>query len=248
MRIIPKANTLRKGILLYRGIRYRKGFGVHSPFVFNLITKVIEERCQYYSFYDIELIRKQLLFQDDEITYPDRQQKGKMRRRTIGRIVEREAIRPKHGALLFRLANYFKSKHILQFGPSMGLSTLYLTSYASDLKCIALENVPEFASIARIAFGKAARNPVDLRVGSYKDLLPKALKDMEQLDFVFFNTLYEQQNKPQNARVLAESMQSSRSNGNNRPVFNGNRVFQQEVTQEGLYRLFLTLYPKIQTN
>ena len=72
MRIIPKANTLRKGILLYRGIRYRKGFGVHSPFVFNLITKVIEERCQYYSFYDIELIRKQLLFQDDEITYPDR--------------------------------------------------------------------------------------------------------------------------------------------------------------------------------
>ena len=67
MRIIPKANTLRKGILLYRGIRYRKGFGVHSPFVFNLITKVIEERCQYYSFYDIELIRKQLLFQDDEI-------------------------------------------------------------------------------------------------------------------------------------------------------------------------------------
>ena len=64
MRIIPKANTLRKGILLYRGIRYRKGFGVHSPFVFNLITKVIEERCQYYSFYDIELIRKQLLLRD----------------------------------------------------------------------------------------------------------------------------------------------------------------------------------------
>lgn len=179
---------------MYRSIRYRRGFGVHSPFVFNLITKVIEERCQYYSFHDIELIRRQLLFQKGEITYPDRRQKGKMRSRPIGRIVEREAIRPKHGALLFRLANYFRSKHILQLGPSMGLSTLYLTSYASDLKCIALENVPEFATIARIAFDKAARNPVDLRVGRYKDLLPKALDDMGQLDFVFFNTLYEQQN------------------------------------------------------
>lgn len=42
-------------------------------------------------------------------------------------------------------------------------------------------------------------------------------------------------------------MLSSRSNSDNRPVLNGNRVFQQEVTQEGLYRLFLTLYPKIQT-
>lgn len=116
MQIIPKANTLRKGVLLYRGIRYRKGFGVHSPFVFNLITKVIEERCQYYSFYDIELIRKQLLFQNGEIAYPDRQQKGKMRSRTIGQIVEREAIRPKHGALAFPSCQLFQ----IETYPSVG--------------------------------------------------------------------------------------------------------------------------------
>lgn len=192
MQIIPKANTLRKSVLLYRGIRYRRGYGVHSPFVFNLITKVIEERCSYYSFYDIELIRKQLLFRDDIIAYPDKQQKGKLRRRTVGEIVEREAIKPKHGALLFRLANYFKPQSILQLGSSMGLSTLYLTSYASGLKCIALENIPEFAPIARIAYEKGARNPVDLRTGSNKELLPQALEELKQVDFVFFNTLYEQ--------------------------------------------------------
>lgn len=177
MQILPKVNTLRKGSLLYRSIRYRKGFGVHSPFVFNLITKVIEEKCSYYSFYDIELLRKQLL-----------------QNRSIGEIVKREAIRPKHGALLFRLTNYFKSKNILQIGTTMGLSTLYLTSYATGLKCIALENVPEFATIARQAFAKEGRNPVDLRIGNYKDLLPQALNDINSLDFVFFNTLYEQHN------------------------------------------------------
>ena len=144
MQILPKVNTLRKGSLLYRGIRYRKGFGVHSPFVFNLITKVIEEKCSYYSFYDIELLRKQLLFREGEITYPDRQNKGKRKTRSIGEIVKRESIRPKHGALLFRLTNYFKSKNILQIGTTMGLSTLYLTSYATGLRCIALENVPVF--------------------------------------------------------------------------------------------------------
>ena len=154
MQILPKVNTLRKGSLLYRGIRYRKGFGVHSPFVFNLITKVIEEKCSYYSFYDIELLRKQLLFREGEITYPDRQNKGKRKTRSIGEIVKRESIRPKHGALLFRLTNYFKSKNILQIGTTMGLSTLYLTSYATGLRCIALENVPEFATIARQAFAK----------------------------------------------------------------------------------------------
>ena len=194
MRIIPKTNTLRKGLLLYRGIRYRKGFGVHSPFVFNLITKVIEEQCPYYSFGDIELIRKQLLYREEQIIYPDRQQRGKIRKCSLGEIVKRESIKPKHGALLFRLTNYFKSKSILQLGPSMGLSTLYLTSYAMGLKCIALENIPEFAEIARLVFEKAARNSIDLRVGCYKNLLPQALEDIKQLDFVFFNTLYEQQN------------------------------------------------------
>lgn len=192
MQIIPKANTLRKSALLYRCIRYRKGFGVHSPFVFNLITKVIEEKCSYYSFYDIELLRKQLLFKNERITYPDRRNKGKLRSRSIGEIVKREAIKAKHGALLFRLVNYFKSVHILQLGPTMGLSTLYLTSYSSGLHCIALEAIPEFASIARQVFDKAARNPIDLRIGSYKELLPVVLKEMNQIDFIFFNTLYEQ--------------------------------------------------------
>ncbi|WP_455628663.1 O-methyltransferase [Parabacteroides chinchillae] len=194
MQIIPKANTWRKGLLLYRGLRYRKGFGVHSPFVFNLITKVIEEKCPYYSFYDIELIRKQLLFKEEIITYPDKRQQEKIKSRTIAQVVEREAIKPKHGALLFRLTNHFKSVNILQLGPAMGLSTLYLTSYANGLKCIALENIPAFASIAQWVFGKASHNTIDLRTGSYKELLPQALKDLDKLDFVFFNTLYEQQN------------------------------------------------------
>lgn len=62
------------------------------------------------------------------------------------------------------------------------------------MRCIALENVPEFATIARQAFAKEGRNPIDLRIGNYKDLLPQALNDINSLDFVFFNTLYEQHN------------------------------------------------------
>lgn len=193
MQTILKANTWWKSILLYRSIRYRKGYGVHSPFVFNLITKVIGERCPYYRFYDIELIRKQLLFRDNLITYPDRSNQGRLRSCTVGQIVEREAIKPKQGALLFRLTNYFKPQTILQLGPSMGLSTLYLTSYAPGLTCIALEDVPEFAPIALTAFEKGARNPIDLRTGTFRDLLPQALKELGKVDFVFFNTLYEQE-------------------------------------------------------
>lgn len=194
MRLIPKSTVWQGGIKLYRKLRYRKGFGVHSPFVFNLITKVIEERRPYYRFYDIELERRKLLYREQQLTYPDRQKKNKLRTGTVSDIVGREAISKKHGALLFRLTNYFKSKYILQLGPNMGISTLYLTSYAPDVTCIALENVPPFAIIAEELFKKQARHPIDLRIGDYKDLLPLALKDLPRLDFAFFNTLYEQHN------------------------------------------------------
>lgn len=191
MQVVPSINILKKGILLYRWLRYRKGFGVHSPFVFNLITKVIEEKASYYSLDDIELVRKQMLYREGMITYPDRHQKGKVCSRTVGQIVRRESISPKHGALLFRLTNYLRPKYVLQIGASMGLSTLYLSSYASDLECRVLENEPEFAKISRSVYEKAARNPIDLQVGDYKKLLPGALEEMERVDFVFFNTPYE---------------------------------------------------------
>lgn len=194
MRLIPTTAAWRKSILLYRYVRYRRGYGVHSPFVFNLITKVIEEKSLYYSFYDIELIRKQLLFKDQPVAYPDRRQKDVWQQRPLGELVRREGIRPKHGALLFRLTNYFKPRSILQLGAATGLSTLYLTSYAKGLKCIALENVPEFAAIIRQVCEMAASNPVDLRIGAYAEVLPAALQDLGQPDFVFFNTLHEQQN------------------------------------------------------
>lgn len=192
MRILSGTSTFGKeATLLYRAIRYRRGFGVHSPFVFDLITKVIEEECPYYRFNEIELLRKQLLGKEEQITYPDRRSKGKLKSRTIGAVVKREAIRPKQGALLFRLANYFKSKNILQVGTTTGISTLYLTSYASGLRCVALENIPAFSTIIQQAFAKLARNPIDLRIGDYTDIFPKALEEMGNIDFLFFNTPYE---------------------------------------------------------
>lgn len=191
MRLLSKGGPFRKGAGLYRRICHRKGFGVHSPFVFSLITKVIEESCPYYAFDGIEMERRKLLQRMEQLTYPDRRQKNRLVTRPLCRIARREAISRKQGMLLFRLANYFHSKQIIQLGPSMGISTLYLTSHMSGVKCIAIENIPGFARIASGILERAGRNPVDLRVGDYRELFPEALVDMEKVDFVFFNTLHE---------------------------------------------------------
>ena len=87
----------------------------------------------------------------------------------------------------------------------MGISTLYLTDYEAGLHCIALENNPEFAAIATTVL-KEARNPIDLRVGCYTQLLPKALSDLDSVDFVYFNTRSEEQNNEQLFSMCMEAV------------------------------------------
>ncbi len=193
MRFIPKTDTIRKSLLIYRRIRHRSGHGVHSPFVFNLITKVIRENGCYYFFHDIELLRKKLLMREEKITYPDwhSRKNNKIRTRTISEIVRGEAISPKSGRLLFRLVNYFKPEKILMIGPTVGLSTLYLTSYRKGVESISLEQYEAFAALSRSIYEEVSLNPVQLRTGGYKETLEPALKDLGQVDFVYLNAIHQ---------------------------------------------------------
>lgn len=102
--------------LLYK-IRHHKGHGIHSPFVFNFITKVIEEKTPYHAY-------------DDVRTYIEH----------FPEIAFREN---KTHRLLFKIVNYFNLKTILELGAGNGICTLYLTVAASDTRCVSIELLPE---------------------------------------------------------------------------------------------------------
>jgi predicted O-methyltransferase YrrM len=150
--------------------------------MFRLITEVIGERRLYYRYEDIELIRQELLLKEDTIALPSDGGTD-----AIAKVVEREGIRPKRGALLFRLTNYFQPERILQIGTTMGLSTLYLSSYKPGLTCVSLETVPEYTPISRWVYEKGARTAIDLRAGDCRTTLPPALERLGKVDFVYFN-------------------------------------------------------------
>lgn len=188
MKILPEKSRLRKGKLLYRKFRHRGGHGIHSPFVYHLVTKVIGEKASYYRYAEIERVRKQLSQQDDQVSYVDRANGGSQCASTVSSLVRRKAMNAKQGKLLFRLTNYFQPRQILQVGSGMGISSLYMTSYAQGLNCIALEEEPTFQPVIEWVYEKGARNPIDLRVGTYDELLPQALEELGTIDFLFFNT------------------------------------------------------------
>lgn len=136
-------------------MRHRRGFGVHSPFAFNLITKVIEENFMYYSYAEIEQVRREKL-------------QGKLSRKDLNR---RKTMSFKKGTLLFRLVNYFTPSSILEIGTAWGVSSLYLKAGhgSSRLTCIEPD-----ALVAEMA--KKVVLPYDESVSFLTDTLSESIE------------------------------------------------------------------------
>jgi predicted O-methyltransferase YrrM len=157
-------------IKLYRKLRFRKGYGVHSPFTFNLITKVIEERAPFYVFDEIENFRNGLFKNKNTDT------KHKI-----------EAQHRNYGALLFRLVNWFKCRNVLQIRSFSGIMSLYLASARNNCTCFALEeNVGLTESAERFAELQGLTN-LHFFKGDYAENLAKLKKEISAFDLIFIN-------------------------------------------------------------
>lgn len=151
-----------------RKLRYRKGFGVHSPFAYDLITSVIEERCRYYSYNAIESFLKKSLYPDLDGAKLSRQKK-----------IER-----KKATLLFRLVNRFHPKTILEIGTSWGISSLYLNASHSDVSQVCIEQDDVIADVA----GRILKQ-TDIQIisGNFGSLPVKVFEKLKPIEFVLIH-------------------------------------------------------------
>jgi len=150
-------------IKIYRKIRYSKGFGVHSPFTYNLITKVIEKKTPYNIFDKIEQFRKEIL------PYNETQHK-------------------KYGALLFRMVHFFKCRTVLQIRAFTGIMSLYLSMASGKFcSCYALEEDPDLLEPVKSFAGQQRIENLRLIVGNYSESLEKLKNFIQSFDLIFIN-------------------------------------------------------------
>jgi hypothetical protein len=113
--------TLKRPLVRISRIRHRCGYGVHSPFAFNLITQVISEHTPYYKYKELEAMQKQLSTQKDG--------RWKYESRKLKR-------------LLFRLVNYAQPQTIVDAG-TLSASSLYLKAAKTGADYIAARDLTE---------------------------------------------------------------------------------------------------------
>jgi len=178
-------NKLR---FLLKYLRYQLAAGnkhdVHSPFVFDLLTNVIEVNTPYYVYDKIEFLRTQLLASSKMIEVTDLGA-GVSGKRKISDIAQRSAKPAKYGQLLFRMVNHFQPKNILELGTSLGISSLYLAGPSSEAKLVTVEGCPQIARAAGEHFKKFGATNIEVINGNFDEVLP-GLND-KKFDFIFFD-------------------------------------------------------------
>lgn len=97
----------------FKRLKQSRGHGVHSPFAFELITRVFRSPYSFYAFFDI----------------PERLRTQGVDPRLITHF----------NHLSFRLVHHFKARDILEVNPGTGINTLFLMAPSTQINCIWLE-------------------------------------------------------------------------------------------------------------
>lgn len=170
--------------------KHKKGFNIHSPFLFDLITLVFNDNSDKIAYRKLDLIREELLNSDKIIDVKDFGAGSKIfsgNDRKVSDIVKYSTVKKKYGKLLYRLVSYYKPSTILELGTSLGLSTSYLALGNPDAKVVTIEGCPETAKIAQETVILTGANNVTIVNGPFNEVLPLAFFDLRSLYFVFFD-------------------------------------------------------------
>src|SRR6185295_7810489 len=175
----------RKFLRYYFTASNGKGHGIHSPFVFDFVTHVLNDRRNFYSYTEVESLREQLL-QDNTIIEVEDFGAGsavhKTNRRSIASIAKHAAKPKKWGQLLFRMVNYYQPQQILELGTSLGITTSYLAKGNSKAKLITMEGSHAIAAAARNNFAAMKLGSLKLKEGNFDNTLLTVLEEFSTLD------------------------------------------------------------------
>ena len=161
------------------------GYGIHSPYLFNIARTILPSSEPYYVFEPIEALRRQLLM-DTRMVYVEDYGTGRSGSRQV-REIARTSLKPRREAqLLMRLGVMQGARELLELGTSLGITSAYMASVDSRAHLTTFEGASELAKIARAGWRQLGIQNITCIEGDINRTLPKWTPD-RPLDFVFID-------------------------------------------------------------
>jgi predicted O-methyltransferase YrrM len=173
-----------------------KGHGIHSPFIFHFITKVLNDKKQYSEYETVEVLRKEMLKDETVLNIQDfgaGSSITKTNQRTVSSIAKNAAKPKKFGQLLFRMIKAYQPETILELGTSLGITTSYLSLAKPDARLITMEGANEVAAVAGKNFKEAGLNNISIVQGNFDNTLSTAIAQLSSVHFAFVDGNHRQQ-------------------------------------------------------
>jgi predicted O-methyltransferase YrrM len=171
-------------------LRSTNEHGVHSPFVFDLVTKCVYDRKYYPEYALLKKYRKSLLHNSKTINVEDFGAGSKVfssNRRSIAKIAKTAGIAQNRARLLFRVTHYFKPEYILEIGTSLGLATSAMSAGNPKARITTLEGCKETALAAVNEFAVSGFSNITAEITEFDHYLSKLKKDMPKYGLVYFD-------------------------------------------------------------
>ncbi|MBT3611564.1 MAG: SAM-dependent methyltransferase [Flavobacteriales bacterium] len=180
--------------LIFRYIKYlfraKSKHAAQAPFLYKLITQVIDKRTNDNSCKNIEALRKELCKQERIIKITDfgaGSTINNSKTRKVKDVAKNSAKNAKFGKLLYRIIQFYKPKNILELGTSLGISTSYLAKADANSQVFTFEGCPETAKIAQENFDNQNIKNISITLGDFNLTLTEKLKEIKTIDLAFID-------------------------------------------------------------
>ena len=162
--------------------------GVHSPFVYDLVTKCFYDNAKYPEYAALKSYRASLLKNKSTIKITDfgsGSRVFKSNERRISAIAKNSGTPLKRAQLLYRVVNYFKPEHTLELGTSLGIASQAMALGNPNNSIVSLEGCPNSSAFTTEQLYEAHIKNVKINTGAFETILPK-LKEASY-DLIFFD-------------------------------------------------------------
>lgn len=162
--------------------------GVHSPFVYNLVTKCFYDKTAYGAYNHLLNYRKSLIENHTKIKVTDLgagSQAMKQQERSVSEIAKNAGTTHKRAKLLYRLTNYFKPKNILELGTSLGIASYAMRLGNPEANITSIEGCPETSKFSKHQLQKHQIENISILNGDFINEIDKI--SLKNYDLIFFD-------------------------------------------------------------
>lgn len=162
--------------------------GVHSPFIYNFVTKCLYDKNEYDAYKKLDDYRSDLKTSKTILEITDLGEGSKIlgsKKRSVRKMIKTSSSSKKESKLLFRLVNYFKIKSALELGTSLGMGTYSIALANKALNFTTIEGCPNTSDFSRSKFKALNINTVDFIKGDFTTIIPSLKED--KYDLIFFD-------------------------------------------------------------